>query len=324
MVRIPEILFKLKRTDLYFFGAIFIVYIICLGLVNITPGFLHNFLNSFSAAGELKDYSSALSIVSNYFYISLMFVVFNYIILRLFRLEADISDKLERMNLWVFITSALLGLYLYLHMSYYLGYVTVSRYATFYYTEDGLFENLTAVLFLTAALIMVFMVIKMIKSGNHRTNRLIFLAFLCVFIGCFFIGMEEISWGQRIIGFETPKSLAELNVQDEVNLHNLIRTDLPVMHISLIVSVFLMQMVSVWLSFHKKSKRIWRIILPHPSSFPLICLSLIAFVIFTSYHHEMVEELVALLAMFYAIRAYRISRLGLLENEQINLNQEQI
>ena len=37
----------------------------------------------------------------------------------------------------------------------------------------------------------------------------------------FFGAGEEISWGQRIFGFQTPQSLAQVNKQDELNLHNL-------------------------------------------------------------------------------------------------------
>ena len=39
------------------------------------------------------------------------------------------------------------------------------------------------------------------------------------------IAMEEISWGQRLFGFATPDSLAELNWQSEFNFHN-VQTDL--------------------------------------------------------------------------------------------------
>jgi len=38
--------------------------------------------------------------------------------------------------------------------------------------------------------------------------------------GFFFIGMEEASWFQRQVGFETPSILFEGNVQEEFNLHN--------------------------------------------------------------------------------------------------------
>ncbi len=32
---------------------------------------------------------------------------------------------------------------------------------------------------------------------------------------------EEISWGQRIFGFDTPESIKELNYQEEFTIHNL-------------------------------------------------------------------------------------------------------
>jgi len=37
----------------------------------------------------------------------------------------------------------------------------------------------------------------------------------------FVIAGEEISWGQRILGIETPESFAAHNVQQEINLHNI-------------------------------------------------------------------------------------------------------
>ncbi len=38
---------------------------------------------------------------------------------------------------------------------------------------------------------------------------------------CFFALGEEISWGQHLLGFEAPEALADVNQQDETNLHNL-------------------------------------------------------------------------------------------------------
>ena len=41
--------------------------------------------------------------------------------------------------------------------------------------------------------------------------------------GVLLFGMgEEISWGQRVFGIETPEFLAEANAQKETNLHNLV------------------------------------------------------------------------------------------------------
>ena len=52
--------------------------------------------------------------------------------------------------------------------------------------------------------------------------------FCCAVLLClalFVIGMEEISWGQRLFGFATPERLAEVNWQAEFNFHN-VQTDL--------------------------------------------------------------------------------------------------
>lgn len=40
-------------------------------------------------------------------------------------------------------------------------------------------------------------------------------------LGTFFIGMEEISWGQRIVGVGTPDFLRDMNFQGEFTLHNI-------------------------------------------------------------------------------------------------------
>jgi hypothetical protein len=40
-------------------------------------------------------------------------------------------------------------------------------------------------------------------------------------LGLFFVAGDEISWGQRLIGFSTPTDLATENLQDEVTVHNI-------------------------------------------------------------------------------------------------------
>ena len=56
------------------------------------------------------------------------------------------------------------------------------------------------------------------SGGSTRIKWLFCLVLALVFI---FGAGEEISWGQRIFGVETPESWAEINVQDELTLHNL-------------------------------------------------------------------------------------------------------
>jgi hypothetical protein len=42
-----------------------------------------------------------------------------------------------------------------------------------------------------------------------------------VTVGALFVSIEEVSWGQRIIGLVTPDGLAEINRQGETNIHNI-------------------------------------------------------------------------------------------------------
>lgn len=46
-------------------------------------------------------------------------------------------------------------------------------------------------------------------------------AWLLIGVTAIFIAAEEISWGQRIFGIQTPESISKLNIQEELNIHNL-------------------------------------------------------------------------------------------------------
>lgn len=77
--------------------------------------------------------------------------------------------------------------------------------------EDGFFENLTAICFLSAAIIffMTFL----------NKKEIIYLLFFLVFL---FGAGEEISWGQRIFHIATPEYFEKNNLQDEISIHNLV------------------------------------------------------------------------------------------------------
>jgi len=45
--------------------------------------------------------------------------------------------------------------------------------------------------------------------------------------GCVFLAGEEISWGQRLFGLETPSRLREVNVQEELTVHNILPCEPP-------------------------------------------------------------------------------------------------
>ncbi len=91
-------------------------------------------------------------------------------------------------------------------------YALLSR-TTNLYIEDGIFEWLTMIFSVLAAIMIL---IKLVKQGTKNQKFLLILALVFIIFG-----MEEISWGQRIFGWNTPEILSEYNYQGETNLHNL-------------------------------------------------------------------------------------------------------
>ena len=80
--------------------------------------------------------------------------------------------------------------------------------------EDSKVENATAGLFFLTGLLL-FATAWVEKGFPHR----------CLYIlgglVMVFVAGEEISWGQRLIGFATPEALTNINAQEEFNLHNI-------------------------------------------------------------------------------------------------------
>ena len=88
--------------------------------------------------------------------------------------------------------------------------------------EDGLYENLGAGAWFAAALLFVIAARKKpprlhCTLAARRLNGLDLALGFLLLLG----GLEEINWGQRLLGYRTPAWLAELNVRGETNVHNL-------------------------------------------------------------------------------------------------------
>ncbi len=83
--------------------------------------------------------------------------------------------------------------------------------------EDGAAENLQ-VLFFALAWILTFPVIGRLWKGGAKLFAAMYMV-LC--LGLFFIIGEELSWGQRIFGWETSEEMKAINKQEETNIHNI-------------------------------------------------------------------------------------------------------
>jgi hypothetical protein len=88
--------------------------------------------------------------------------------------------------------------------------------------EDHYFELIGAFSFLVTSLLFIYafrLARKTLdKSWASTIKQLVYLGLALLFL---FGAGEEISWGQRIFGFQTPETLSQVNRQEEFNLHNL-------------------------------------------------------------------------------------------------------
>jgi hypothetical protein len=82
--------------------------------------------------------------------------------------------------------------------------------------EDRLYEWLTFAGFLGAGAVLLSAL--RFRASMSRWSRAYIAGLALFFLVC---AGEEISWGQRILGFGTPEGMQEVNEQQEFNLHNL-------------------------------------------------------------------------------------------------------
>lgn len=87
--------------------------------------------------------------------------------------------------------------------------------------EDGVVEYGTALALLVSSVILMRNALSL--KGKGKT---VLFALTCLYALMFFFAAgEEISWGQRIFGWESNEFFQENNLQDETNIHNLIVGD---------------------------------------------------------------------------------------------------
>lgn len=105
--------------------------------------------------------------------------------------------------------------------------------------EDAMLEYATATCFLVAAAASLWTALR--TTGG--TRRL-----MCgvIGLGFFVVGMEEISWGQRILGFETPDAIQGINRQGELTLHNVVSGHLINDAIVVMILIWLVVSAVLW------------------------------------------------------------------------------
>jgi len=87
-----------------------------------------------------------------------------------------------------------------------------------YIREDGIAEWLTVGGLLLGSFVCFLRFVKLL----HKKSKWFLLVTFGLGLFLFFAAGEEISWGQRIFGIETPEYFQQHNAQKETNLHNLV------------------------------------------------------------------------------------------------------
>jgi len=136
-----------------------------------------------------------------------------------------------------------------------------------------------------------------------------FMAALALF--CFAVAMEEISWGQRLLGYKAPTFFLEQNYQQEFNIHNVVET-MPrkrIMQAVLLGWGVILSIGSLWQPVAREFRR-FRIVVPPAILAVSFFAILFVFTWYPLYHTgEWVELTMAYVFMFVALSS-RVSATG--------------
>jgi hypothetical protein len=173
------------------------------------------------------------------------------------------------------------------------------------FTKEGPLEELTFVAELVAAALMALSARHVWQRRASTEHSLTALAYACLALLLFIVGMEEIGWGQQLFHFSTPHAWAEHNYQQETTLHNMLDRQGVNELGHLITYAFLAGVITLTALAAATRNTFLLGIAPHPSLIPLACAIALARV---RLHGEIVEAFMAFYFLFYSYRAFRISR----------------
>ena len=116
------------------------------------------------------------------------------------------------------------------------AFLLESRFPEFYYfsvQEDQYLEWATFWAFLVGAFVWFR------NAGEYRSRMRRFPWFhYGIALFCVVVAMEEISWGQRLIGYRPPEYFLTENFQQELNFHNIVETDFRKLALTLVIAGF--------------------------------------------------------------------------------------
>lgn len=126
---------------------------------------------------------------------------------------SSVLGEVTQIDRWGYILLGIVGI-----AAIVIGYRDEIFFNEGFANEDGIVENLTTLALLSVAIICGNRLVRQWKKRDWM-----WLVGTALFTLLFFFAAgEEISWGQRIFGWETNEYFMERNAQGETNLHNLV------------------------------------------------------------------------------------------------------
>lgn len=167
--------------------------------------------------------------------------------------------------------------------------------------EDGPLEYTTAVNFLIATVVLSWAIYRQLagrRPHDHRDTAVL----VALAAAMFLVAGEEISWGQRIVGFATPAPMLPLNTQGEFNIHNMFTRQLLESYQYVAAALFAVSCFTCWIEImdYRPARLRWFMsYLPDPS---LVFVFAMMLVISSHIHlNDLVEQLASLVVVLYSI-----------------------
>jgi hypothetical protein len=204
--------------------------------------------------------------------------------------------------------------------------ISKNLFFIYFGAEDSLIEDATAICLALAGCVLLARVIHV----RHSITRGALILGVLYGLAYIWAGGEEISWGQRIFGFESPQFFQENNDQAEFTLHNLVIGDVkldelifgPVL--SYVILFYLIVLPLLWPCVHWVQRLTQAMIIPvprkHHAAFAFI-VTLIIPLLGESRRWEVYECIFSLLSLAIFIHpANRIAK----TRKEVPLTQEKV
>jgi uncharacterized protein (TIRG00374 family) len=172
------------------------------------------------------------------------------------------------------------------------------------FAKEGPFEDVTFILELAAALL-CFAAAWRWSIRDPRSMRLATVLYAALGLLLFFVGMEEINWGQTLFGFATPEGWSQVNYQHETSIHNLVDKSALTETWKLVAVAFGIGVLAIVFLSARFPRTIVGAIAPHPTLVPLaLCASYAG----VRLHPELIELLISVFFAFYSYRIWVAAR----------------